>query len=89
MKWPVWIYGLVISCMLMQALHTAKINNRSAAQWMITGAILFIASDTVLAINKFYNPFAFAGIAIMLTYGIAQLLITLGAKRYISSASKQ
>lgn len=89
MKLPVRIYGIVISYMLIQALHTERIKNMAAATLMIGGAVLFITSDSILAVNKFYESFGYAGIAIMLTYGIAQLLITLGAVKYISSASKQ
>lgn len=89
MKLPVRIYGIVISYMLIQALQTGVIKNFGAATLMIAGAVLFITSDSILAINKFYEPFEYAGIAIMLTYGIAQLLITLGAVRYITSTSKQ
>ena len=89
MKLPVRIYGIVISYMLIKALQTGGIKNFGAATLMIAGAVLFITSDSILAINKFYEPFEYAGIAIMLTYGIAQLLITLGAVRYITSTSKQ
>ena len=89
MRLPVRIYGIVISYMLIQALQTGRIKNMAAATLMIGGAVLFITSDSILAVNKFYESFAYAGIAIMLTYGIAQLLITLGAVKYISSASKQ
>ena len=89
MKLPVRIYGIVISYMLIQALQTGRIKDLGAATLMIGGAVLFITSDSILAINKFYESFEYAGIAIMLTYGIAQLLIVLGAVRYISSASKQ
>ena len=89
MKLPVRIYGIVISYMLIKALQTGGIKNFGAATLMIAGAVLFITSDSILAIEKFYVPFKYAGIAILLTYGIAQLLITLGAVKYISSASKQ
>lgn len=89
MKLPVRIYGIVISYMLIQALQTGRIKNHAAAGLMIVGAVLFITSDSILAVNKFYKSFEYAGMAIMLTYGIGQLLITLGAARYISSTSKQ
>ena len=89
MKLPVRIYGIVISYMLIKALQTGGIKNFGAATLMIVGAVLFITSDSILAINKFYESFEYAGLAIMLTYGIAQLLITLGAVRYITSTSKQ
>jgi uncharacterized membrane protein YhhN len=89
MKLSVRIYGIVISYMLIQALQTGRIKDLGAATLMIAGAVLFITSDSILAINKFSQPFENAGIAIMLTYGIAQLLITLGAVRYITSTSNQ
>ena len=89
MKIPVLVYGIVISVMFLLALHMLFIKNKEAGKMMMLGALLFVASDSILAINKFYESFEFAGIAIMLTYGIAQLLITLGAVRYITSISKQ
>ena len=89
MKLPVRIYGVVISYMLIQALQTSRIKNKHAALLMILGAVFFILSDSLLALNKFYQPFDNAGIAIMVTYGIAQLLITFGAERYIKSAPNQ
>ena len=89
MKLPVRVYGVVISYMLIQALQITRIKNSAASAMMITGAILFIASDSILAMNKFYQPFELAGISIMITYGMAQLLITLGATRYINSISKE
>lgn len=89
MRWPVRIYGLVISTMLLLALHALFIKNKIAGKMMLIGALLFVASDSVLAINKFYQPFEFAGIITMLTYGLAQLLITVGAVQYITSISKQ
>jgi len=89
LKIPVIVYGFIISTMFLLALHMLFIKNKEAGKMMMLGALLFIASDSILAINKFYEPFEYAGIAIMLTYGIAQLLITLGAVRYITSTSKQ
>ena len=75
--------------MLLLALHMLFIKNKEAGKLMMLGALLFVASDSILAINKFYQPFEMAGIYIMLTYGLAQLLITVGAARYILSISKR
>jgi uncharacterized membrane protein YhhN len=83
MKLPVRIYGIVISFMFLLALHMSFIRNKPAGRKMMTGALLFVVSDSVLAINKFYQPFVAAGVIIMLTYGLAQLLIVLGAIKYI------
>jgi uncharacterized membrane protein YhhN len=87
MQKPVRIYGLIISIMLSFAADLWRLKDKLASFFIISGALLFITSDSLLAINKFYKQFEFAGIAVMLTYGIAQLLITLGAARYISSSS--
>ena len=83
MKLPVRIYGVVISFMFLLALHMLYIKNREAGKYMMGGAALFIISDSVLAINKFYQPFEMAGFIIMLTYGLAQLCIVYGAMKYI------
>jgi uncharacterized membrane protein YhhN len=89
MKLPVRIYAVVISFMFMLAMHMLFIKNTMAGLWMMTGALLFIISDSLLAINKFYFPFQMAGIFVMTTYGLAQLFITEGAVRYINSAYKE
>ncbi len=83
MKMPVSVYGIVISFMLMLAMHMLFLRNKSAGVWMTAGALLFVISDSVLAINKFYLPFELAGVIIMLTYGLAQLLIVQGAIKYL------
>lgn len=89
MKLPVRIYGIVISFMFMLAMHMLYINNRNAGKWMMAGAFLFVISDTLLALNKFYNSFEFAGILIMLTYGLAQFFIVKGASDYFNSLNKE
>ncbi len=82
MKLPVCIYGIVISFMFMLAMHMLYIKNKIAGRWMMIGALLFVVSDSLLAINKFYKPFDMANILIMLTYGVAQFYIVKGAAYY-------
>jgi len=89
MRIPVLVYGVVISFMLMLALHMLFLKNKTAGQWMMAGALLFVISDSVLAVNKFYQPFEGAAVIIMLTYGLAQLFIVKGAIRYINSRDKE
>ena len=89
MKLPVRVYGIVISFMFMLAMHTLFIKNKIAGRYMVIGALLFVVSDSVLAVNKFYQPFEPAGILIMLTYGLAQFFIAEGAIRYITSGHKE
>lgn len=89
LKLPVRMYGIIISIMFMLAMHMLYIKNKIAGKWMMMGALLFIISDSVLAINKFYQPFEVANVTIMLTYGLAQLFIVKGAADYINSAHKE
>ncbi|MEO7394826.1 MAG: lysoplasmalogenase [Chitinophagaceae bacterium] len=89
MKLPVRIYGVVISVMFMLAMHMLFIKNKMQGKWMMAGALFFVISDSVLAINKFYQPFKGAGVLIMLTYGLAQLFIVSGAINYINSVDKE
>lgn len=86
LKLPVRIYGVVISFMLMLALHMLKINNRSAGKLFALGALLFVCSDSLLAINKFYSSFPMAGLSIILTYGLAQFFIVKGAISYFETS---
>ena len=89
MKFPVRIYAVVISFMFMLAMHMSFVKNKNAGLLLMTGVLLFVLSDSILAIDKFYQSFEIAGILVMLTYGLAQLFIAEGAIRYISSAYKE
>lgn len=81
-KVPVQIYAVVISFMFMLALHMLFLPSRKTGWMLVLGAFLFLISDSMLAINIFYAPFPFADIAIMLTYAIAQLLLSAGAVEF-------
>ena len=69
---PVIIYAIVISTMLYMAyllsFHLAK----PASIYLLTGAVSFILSDSILAFNKFYQPIPMSGFLIMTTYLYAQ-----------------
>lgn len=89
LKWPVRIYGVIITCMLVLAMHMPFIRDSIAGKYMMAGALLFVISDSVLALNKFYHPFQPADIVIMLTYGLAQLFIVEGAIKYVTSIDQR
>lgn len=78
LKIPVMVYAAVICTMLLCSLHIFTKVNKPANIWYLSGAVLFVASDSLLAINKFYQPFAFAGVLIMFTYCAAQYFIANG-----------
>jgi uncharacterized membrane protein YhhN len=78
LKLPVMVYAAVICTMLLCSLHVFLKVNKKAAGYYFSGAAAFVVSDSLLAINKFYQPFAFAGVFIMLTYCAAQYFIVRG-----------
>ncbi len=82
LKWPVRVYGIVISFMFMLAMHMLSIKNKIAGIFMMIGALLFLVSDSILAIDKFYQHFDAAGI-IIITYCLGQFSIVNGAIEYI------
>ncbi|MCA5006655.1 lysoplasmalogenase [Sphingobacterium sp. WQ 366] len=71
MKIPVILYALTIGLMLYIALGTKQ-------TWLIVGAILFVLSDSILAINLFYKQSLLGGMSVMLTYVIAQYCLVVG-----------
>jgi uncharacterized membrane protein YhhN len=85
---PVAIYGFTILTMLLMALNRWKNVEKTSFNWVIIGAILFVISDSILAINRFVQPLPFAGILIMSTYGIGQFLIINGVLKHIKNQEK-
>jgi uncharacterized membrane protein YhhN len=78
MKIPVFIYATVILTMLTGAINRFKKVNRASFYIVLSGAILFVISDSSIAINKFSIPFRLSTLVIMSTYVIAQVLIVTG-----------
>ena len=62
---PVFLYVLIIATMLWSACGYAYTTKK---YWPLVGAILFVISDSLIAINKFILPFPQARYAIIITY---------------------
>ena len=78
MRVPVILYAAVILSMLAGAINRRdKVNNVSYFM-VLTGAVLFVISDSAIAVNKFSHHFSSSGIVIMATYIVAQYLIVTG-----------
>jgi len=73
---PVAFYALVISTMLAVSMTAFDFAKQNYGKLAVAGTLLFVVSDSILAINRFAAPFAFAPVFIMLTYGLAQFFIT-------------
>ncbi len=75
---PVVIYTVVICLMAITARKRWKKTDNQSFKLVLSGAILFVISDSILALDKFYKPFETAGFLIMLTYLAAQFLLVKG-----------
>lgn len=78
LKIPVIVYASVISIMLLFAYNGLLIWKKPANQYVFFGALFFVVSDSILAINKFHMPIQKSAFIIMLTYLVAQYLIVTG-----------
>jgi uncharacterized membrane protein YhhN len=75
---PVLIYSLAISTMLVLAIGLeGKIDGRIAVL-IIGGAAFFVISDSLLATDKFVEPFPLSRLMVMSTYLLAQYGIVFG-----------
>jgi uncharacterized membrane protein YhhN len=75
---PVILYAIVILLMLLSALNRYGKVNKVSYVLVAIGALLFVISDSMIAINKFHMKFDYARILIMITYITAQFLIVSG-----------
>lgn len=72
---PVIIYGFTISTFGVVSLLDFINSKSKKSLLMLTGAVFFIISDSILAINKFYHSSVVFNVIIMVTYIVAQYLI--------------
>lgn len=75
---PVIIYMMVILSMSTTAFLRLKHPDNTSYNWVFIGALLFMMSDSILAVDKFYQPLTLSSISIMLTYAMAQYCIVTG-----------
>jgi uncharacterized membrane protein YhhN len=85
LKVAVPAYALVISLMAAQAIGRAAVVRDPASVAVAAGAVLFMASDTLLAINKFALPLPMAQFWVLGTYYAAQVLIVHNARPVAAS----
>jgi uncharacterized membrane protein YhhN len=78
LKTPITVYSLTILMMLLTVLHRFGRVPSTSFWWVSMGAVLFVLSDSMIALNKFVAPFPMAGVLIMATYGVGQYLIIEG-----------
>lgn len=72
------VYMLVILSMGISAYRRKGAVTLESFRLVFTGALLFMASDSILAINKFYSTIPYNRFLIMVTYAFAQYFIVIG-----------
>ncbi|CAF3749704.1 unnamed protein product [Rotaria magnacalcarata] len=74
---PVVLYTFVVVGMT----YTSYLRDREAPGfWTVfVGAVFFVLSDSLIALNRFVMPLPTPGLFIMFTYGLGQYLITVGS----------
>ncbi|WP_063703591.1 lysoplasmalogenase [Pseudoalteromonas gelatinilytica] len=77
---PVIVYMLVLSIMASLTWMTDKFNG-----FLVLGGAVFVISDSILGLNRFYLEIVHADIVIMITYYIAQFCLVTG---FLQATSK-
>lgn len=77
---PAMAYAVILSIMWLMALSTFMRPQWSFGPAMLVslGATLFLISDSTLALNRFVRPIRYGNLVVMVTYHLAQILITIG-----------
>jgi uncharacterized membrane protein YhhN len=88
LKLPVFAYALIITTMLATCIHAFGKSQKDVAVWCIAGAVLFVLSDSLLAINTFIQPIQLSSFLIMITYALAQFAIIRGVTQLLLSEQK-
>ena len=75
LRLPVAVYSLFLVSMAAQAMGRSLLLRTPAARLAAIGALLFVLSDSLLALNRFYAPLRLASLLILVPYYAAQWLI--------------
>ncbi len=78
MRLPVAAYVLVIAGMAAQAIGRAQVLRSAGARCVAWGALSFLVSDSILAIDRFVQPLPAATVWVLGSYYLAQGLIVHG-----------
>lgn len=78
---PVLVYIGVILIMSWQGIALQQQKEHFTFRYVGWAVGLFLFSDAVLALNKFYIPFAYSGVLVLSTYWLAISLIALSASK--------
>jgi uncharacterized membrane protein YhhN len=89
MRVPVTVYALVITTMAMSVLNLKNRIADGAFSTLMSGALLFVLSDSVLASRLFGHSFEGASFVVMATYIAGQYLLASGIERLFHRKSAE
>lgn len=78
LKIPVIIYASALMIMVLQSIYRYGFTSSKSFWNVCVGALFFMLSDSLLALNKFYQPISNAGIFVIVTYMPALYFIVQG-----------
>jgi uncharacterized membrane protein YhhN len=84
LKPAILAYTLCIATMMLSAINRFGQVEKRSFWWVFFGALAFLISDSVLAVNKFGSVIDHSGLWIMGTYTLAQFLIVVGITKFQS-----
>lgn len=83
---PVIIYALVMGATVINAFTLIDYRKaKNGAIYLFTGSISFMASDSLLAFDRFYRDLMYSGIAVMVLYALALFLLGKGFIRFLKN----
>lgn len=84
-KLPVGIYAVVITCMALSVLNLKNSISDQSFRQLFAGALLFMLSDSLIAISRFGGAFNYPAWLVMSTYLAGQFLIINGVRHVLIS----
>ena len=84
LRLPVVLYAALLAAMVAQATGRAAALGRHSAWLAAAGAVLFMGSDSLLALDRFRFPFEASRAVVLSTYFTAQWLVAMSVERYHS-----
>ena len=82
MQIPIVVYAICITAMASMARLRMGLTSNFSFQWVMMGSLLFVISDSAIAIDKFYRPIPYDSVVIMSTYIAAQVIIVIGISKH-------
>lgn len=85
MKIPLSINTFAVMAMLTAAILRFGVTNKLSAGWVLIGACLFVISDMILSLDKYFTEVFRSGFWVMLTYILGQYYIVRGVMAHSGS----